>query len=277
MSKSSRKNLPTLLAVFILFTGTTLGVLLINAKTIFKLGAQNDTGPKNIRITNVTDSGFCISFATNDPARSFIKISDNRYFVGESQLLFRDLSSDTHYYSVENLQPEKKYFIYINISGNDYFTDEPIQALTGAKIDNYPEGQVLYGKVYSSSGEEQNGAIVYAQSGNGCMLSAITSENGNFTITVSKTRNKAMTGYEKIDKDKTLIQLLVQKGVLTSSVTTYLTNAQPLPPIILGTNQDARNIYHLPANAEVPSPKVYGAFSNILQYPFLIKNIYELR
>ncbi len=276
MSTSSKKHLPTLLAIFILFVGTTVGVVFINAKTIFRLGAQFDPMPKNVRITNVTDSSFCISFISDHPMSSFVKVSENRYFVGESQLLFNNNKSDTHYYHVESLETEGKYYVSINLGGNDYYTDDPIQIVTGPELKTHPQGQVLYGKVYSPSGEEQRGAIVYAQSGNGAMLSTVTSEDGTFTITVSNTRNKNLTEYEKIDTDKSLIQLLIQKGKITSSVTTYLINAQPLPPVIMGRNQDARNVYHLPANAEVPSPEVFGsASSDVSKYPFLFKNIYN--
>jgi hypothetical protein len=276
MSRSSKKHIPTLLGIFILIFGIASGVILLNAKQIFKLGAKEDTEPKNFRVSNISDDSFTISFITPNESSSFIKIGADRYFLGETQILRQTEKNDTHYYDIKNLLPEKEYFVYLNTNGVDYFLDEPKTIKTGVKLGEDINSQILYGKVYSESGEELEGAIVYLQSGNDSLLSTKTANDGGFALTASRSKSADLTSYEKIDPDKTLIQILVQHGLLTSSVTTYLKNAQPLPPIILGNNQDVRNSISLPANVEISSPKVFGSSTNPDEYPFLFKSIYKL-
>lgn len=276
MSRSSIKHIPTLLGIFILIFGIASGIMLLNAKQIFKLGAKEDTGPKNFRVSNISDNSFTISFITPHEASSFIKIGTDSYFLGETQIIRQSKKNDTHYFDIENLLPEKEYFVYLNTNGVDYFLNEPKTVKTGVKLDDNINSQIIYGKVYSESGEEQEGAIVYLQSGSGSLLSTKTAGDGSFAITASRSRNTDLTTYEKIYPDKTLIQILVQHGLLTSSVTTYLKNAQPLPPIILGNNLDVRNSITLPANVEISSPKVFGSSTNLDEYPFLFKTIYKI-
>jgi hypothetical protein len=276
MSRSSIKHIPTLLGIFILVFGIVSGIILLNAKQIFKLGAKEDTGPKNFRVSNISDNSFTVSFVTPYEASSFIKIGTDRYFLGETQILRQTERNDTHYFDIENLLPEKEYFIYLNTNGTDYFLNEPKTIKTGVKLGDNINSQIIYGKVYSESGEEQEGAIVYLQSGSGSLLSAKTASDGSFAITASRSRSTDLTTYEKIDPEKTLIQILVQRGLLTSSVTTHLKNAQPLPPIILGNNLDVRNSVTLPANMEVSSPKVFGSSTYLDKYPFLFKSIYKI-
>ena len=276
MSRSSKKHIPTLLGIFILLFGLMSGIILINARQIFKLGAKEDTEPKNLRVSNISDNSFTVSFITPYESNSFIKIGTDRYFLGETQILRQANKNVTHYFEVKNLLPVTEYFFYLNTNDVDYFINDPKTIKTGVKLGDDINGQILYGKVYSESGEEQEGAIVYLQSGSGSLLSTKTAIDGSFVLTASRSRSTDLTTYEKIDPEKTLIQILVQHGLLTSSVTSYLKNAQPLPPIILGNNQDVRNSINLPSNVEISSPKVFGSSTNPDEYPFLFKSIYKI-
>ena len=269
-----RKNIPTLLAIFILIFGIASGIILLNSKQIFRLGAKEDTGPKYVTVSNIDDNHFSISFITPDPTRSYIKVGGDKYFLTESQIIRNNEKSSTHYFDVNGLEPDKDYYYYINTNGSDYFTDNIKNVKTGSKISTNPDSKIIYGKVYSKSGEEQAGAIVYVQVGNGSLLSSITGENGDFIITLSKARENDMSTYINIDPDKTTIQVVIQYGELTSSVTSYLQSSQPLPPIILGNNQDIRNAQTLPNYFDLPTSGVQGTSTKFNNYPFLIKDMF---
>ena len=269
--------MPTLVGIFILLIGVASGVIMLNAKQIFKLGAKADTTPKNIIFSNIEDNSFTLSFVTSTDCRSSIRIAEDQYFLKPVAVDKQDIKTGTHYFNIENLSAEKDYYLVINIDGTDYFTDNPKIIKTGKKISPKNEGEIVYGKVYSKSGQEQGGAIVYVQSGNNSIISTKTSENGDFILNISNARTTDLASYSIIDEHKTTIQFLVQYGNLISSVSSYTQNARPLPPIILGSNLDARNSSAPITNIEIPTPSVYGATFSNYDYPFPIKNIFKER
>lgn len=277
MSKYHKNRIPTLLGIFILTFGIVSGVVLLNAKQIFKLGAQEDTIPKNILFSNIGSDQFTVSFITSSESRSFIKISDDKYFLGQTEVKRQNTKSYNHYYTIENLSPEKEYYMTINTNGTDYFGDNPKQIKTGKKLTFSDEGKVIYGKVYSRSGEELEGAIVFAQCGSGSPISTKTSDDGGFMLIISNTRTADLSSYEPIDGNQTVIQILVQYGQLATSVTTYMKNSRPLPPIILGNNIDLRSLSTPSSEIEIPTPGVFGVSTDFRDYPLLIKDIYERR
>ncbi len=277
MNNSLRKRIPTIIGIFILAIGVTSGVILLNAKQIFKLGAEEDTVPKNIKISNITDSGFTLSFVTNQKSRSFIKVGKDRYFLGDTYIERGEESSSIHYFNIDGLSPKTKYLIVINSNGINYFSDNPWEVTTGEILLSDNTGKNLYGKVYSKSGEEQEGAIIYVQCGNGSLLSTRTAKNGSWSVNISKTRTSDLTKYLAVGEKNTLIQVLVQYEQLTSFITTYVDSIHPLPPIILGNNFDLRNTEQPPDNVVIPTPYIFGASTDSQALPFLIQNIYKER
>jgi len=277
MNKSIRKKIPTFVGILILIIGTSAGVILLNAKQIFKLGAQGDATPKNIKISNVADNGFTISFLTNQKSRTFVKVGKDKYFLGETDVIKGEEKTSTHYFNVEDLQPITQYFITINSDGVNYFTDNPWTTKTGPKLPTDNLGIILYGKVYSKSGEALNGAIVYVIKGNGSLLSTVTADDGSWGVNISKARKTDLSKYLPLEEKNTLLQILIVYENLTTFITTYANNIQPLAPIIIGSNYDFRNSF-LPIDIVTsPTPVVYGSstFSKNLTVP--LPNIYKER
>lgn len=274
--RSRKKTIPTLLAIFVLILGITSGVILVNARQIFKLGAEETSAPKNIRVSNITDDGFCIGFFTNKNTRTFVKISADKFFLTDVQTMREDSQTNVHYFKTKDLKPEKEYFFLINSDGLDYYKENPMTATTGKKISFKPQGGIIYGKIYSKSGEEHKNAIVYVRGGNGSLVSTKTSEDGSFMISTSQIRKSDLSSYETFDEEKTIINVLVEDSRDTSTITTNLKNSYPLPPIIIGQNLDLRQST---SNADytIPLPSVFGISTNNIDIPFFIKNIYKER
>lgn len=276
MNHSVRKKIPTILGLIILIFGIGAGVVLLNAKQVFRLGAIEDTVPKNIKISNVSGNGFVFSFITNKESRSFIKVGRDRYFIGDFSILRQEGVSTVHYFNIEDLSSETKYFISVSSDGINYFSDNPWEIVTGEELVSDTQGRNIYGKVYSKSGEEQENALIYVQCGNGSLLSTKTSEDGSWSINISKTRTADLSSYLTINEKTTPIQILVQYEELTSFINTNSENIHPLPPIVLGNNYDLRNQKPLPDTAILPTPYVFGA-SYSSDLPFVIQNIYKER
>lgn len=277
MSKTNKKTIPTIIGIFILTLGVVSGVVLLNVKQIFKLGAEEDVTPKNVQFSNVEDDGFSISFITSTESRAYVKVSEDRYFLNQTPLLRENSKTTTHYFNVDGLDSDKEYFISINVNGFEYFSNNPKTIRTGHVLDFDAQAEIIYGKIYSTSGEELENAIVFAQNGNSSLISTQTAADGTFILNLAKTRSSDLSTYMKVDEDKTIVSLFVQHGDFSSSVSSYLKNSRPFPPIILGNNIELKDATGTSNIMGVPTPSVYGSFDINENLPLTIKNIYKER
>lgn len=277
MNTPLRKKIPTILGIFILLFGIASGVILLNAKQIFRLGAEGDSSPKNIKISNISDSGLTVSFVTDKESRSFVKVAKDKYFVNDVSVKRETQKSKTHYLTVDKLLPNTSYFVSINSDGVNYFLNNPWSVKTAISLPMDRSGINIYGKVYSKSAEPLRGAVVYLQCGNGGLLSTTTAEDGSWNVNIAQTRTPDGAGYLTIDENLTLIQILIQYDQMTSTITTYAGGNTTLPSIILGNNADLRNTPRSKSGSELTTPYVFGASTNSERNLFPIQNIYRER
>src|SRR5258708_5179568 len=70
----SKKRIPTLIGLGVLVVGLVAGIVFLGQGFgAFSPRATAQTTPKNVQISNVSDSGFTVSFLTDDTAAAFIK------------------------------------------------------------------------------------------------------------------------------------------------------------------------------------------------------------
>jgi len=82
LSNLLKKRIPTILGLLFLGSGLAVGVLIIgNSTGGFFPKASPETTPKKIKVTNVTDSSFTISFITDTAVPGYVK-----YGVSASKL-----------------------------------------------------------------------------------------------------------------------------------------------------------------------------------------------
>ena len=73
-----QKRMPTMIGVGILVLGLVAGTVLFGSGTgVFAPRASAETTPKNIRVTNITDTSFTVSFITESPTIGFVKYGDS--------------------------------------------------------------------------------------------------------------------------------------------------------------------------------------------------------
>jgi hypothetical protein len=82
----TNKKLPTILGVIILLLGVVTGVVLINSQQVFKIGADVEAVPKNVRISNITDSAVTVSWTTDIPSNGFVKWGKTEITLGKVAL-----------------------------------------------------------------------------------------------------------------------------------------------------------------------------------------------
>ena len=114
------KRIPTLFGILLIVLGIGATVFLAQKNVTFKGFAVPSELPKNIRISNVTDTSFTVSFTTDADVISSINFGKDKN-LGQTALDERDrtgtINSHTlHSITVKNLASQTTYYFSI-ISG----------------------------------------------------------------------------------------------------------------------------------------------------------------
>jgi len=116
------RRLPTIVGLLLVLTAITGGVVLIKKGPNLFLRAAPELTPTQIKITNVNDTSFTISWITDEATSGFIKygLDKNPNFTAaddRDQLSGNTESFLTHHVTVKNLKPSTTYFFKIGSGG----------------------------------------------------------------------------------------------------------------------------------------------------------------
>jgi hypothetical protein len=238
-----KNKIPTLLGIILLVFGLAAGILLVQNKQIFRLGATPQTSPKDIRITNITDVSFTVSWATDKETGGFILWGETENSLTKTELNEISEISDTHSATIQGLFSDKTYFFKISSDGTNFDNNGiPWQITTGPELLDQTISNSISGTILTATGTPAEKAIVYVILAGASPLSTTTSQNGSWVVPISSARNQNLTSYIEIDETTTLIEISVQagsRGVATAQI--YPASAKPAPPIILGESMDFKN------------------------------------
>ncbi len=237
------RRIPTIIGILVLILGTAAGIILVATSKQFKLGASPDIAPQDVRITNITESSFTVSWITDKPTIGYIK-----YGTSANSLNLNTTAPQTaqsiHWAQVQSLSPGSQYFFKINSGGSDFDNNGiPWTTSTGPQISQaQPSSSMLSGSVEDQGGLPAIGVVVYATIQGASPLSAYTSANGSWVIPLNTARSSDLSRYATISPDTSLIQIFVQGGIAgVSTAQAYPKGANPTPTIKLGQIYDFRN------------------------------------
>ncbi|HSX49016.1 MAG TPA: fibronectin type III domain-containing protein [Candidatus Saccharimonadales bacterium] len=223
-----KAKIPSILGILILaggLVGSVWGVRKI--QNIRSQAATVGPVPQSLRVTNIKDTSFSISWITESETTSFIE------YEGPDKVTFQtpiSTSSLTHYFSIQNLKPDSVYSFRINMDGNFYDNAGiPWTQKTSTTI-NPEEGKIVSGKILTAENLPAKNALVYIDAPNMETQSAIVTESGNWVAHLPS-----------LD-DATVIDISVQNSLTqTSSAKIALKDANPTPTITIGKTFDFRN------------------------------------
>lgn len=251
-----RSKIPTIIGVVLLIVGLGAGILLVQNRQIFRLGATQESIPKDVRITNTTDTSFTVSWTTEKEALGFISWGDNENSLTRTEEDEVGAPGVTHTLSVKSLTPQTEYFFKINSGGTEYDNNGLVwQTKTGPTLAQ-PKSNLVSGTVLASTGDAAKNALVYLTVGGSSPLSTITSQNGSWVISISSARTSDLGSFVTIDATTTLLEISANagpEGVSTAQI--YPQSAKPVPSLILGSTHDFKS---LPPSetSEVPKASV---------------------
>jgi hypothetical protein len=256
------RRIPTIIGLITLLAGLGGGVFLVQKAQTFLLRAAPETAPNQIKITNLTDTSFTVSWITDQETVGLIHYGETTH-LDLSSADERDQASSktnlfsTHYVTVKSLKPKTTYYFKI-ISGSGTYDDDgqPYQITTGSPLNLPPPASDLaYGKIIKQDGQPAEGAIVYLTLANAQPQSALVQESGNWLIPLNLARATDLIVYASYDKDASIEDILVQASKLgTATAVTTTKNDSPVPTITLGENGDFRT-----AEEETGPPEIKQA------------------
>lgn len=236
------RRFPTILGLFIF-------ILMLGGSYWLWTNNLSQTGfvptPSKVRITNVADNKFTVSFITDVPTSGEVEYGVVGEQLTERALDDRDLGGVsgeylTHHVTVEGLQPNTSYAFRIIAGGGNHRFDNngsPYSVTTGPTIAATPVAKSLYGEV---GGEEKDiaGSIVYVTLPGSAPASTLVTSSGNYSLPISVMRTADLSRYIEYDQAATLASVTVEGGGMQSVVTVNTANIEPVPKIILGQNAD---------------------------------------
>lgn len=236
-------KLPTIIGLAVLVVGVVAGVFLVQSGQVFRLRASPEETPQQVRITNIRDTSFTVSWVTEQETIGFLS-------YGRSASLGQTANDDqnpntpslVHHVTVSALSSNTTYFFKVG-SGKNLFDNDgkPYQVTTAPQATVTPGTDIIFGTVQTPSGAPARGAIVYVTISGVSPLSTLTDSSGKWTIPLSQARSASLASfasYQPTDR----AQIFVQKGDQFASATIRVGAARPVPPITLGETHDFTNL-----------------------------------
>lgn len=246
-----QQRIPTIFAVLFIALGVFATSYLTQNTAVFRGLASPSEDPKNIRITNVTDSSFTISYVT-DSAQTGSVVYGNSQNLSSVATDDRDSQKaiaqhSLHIMTLKNLSPSTKYFFSI-VSGQTTYSQsesdtsatkdvaaKPFEVTTGPLLNPPSVNRTLNGSIIGVDGSIPKEAIVFLKSDDSQIVSALIDNNGLYSFPIGSLRTLDLTSY--INTEGKTFTINVQ-GNNVSSTAVISSDQKEVPKIILSDNYD---------------------------------------
>ena len=235
------RRIPTILGVGLVLLGIVLTTIIVGAQTGFKSTASSLKAPQNVKITNLSDNSFTITYTTDAAIIGSIGYGNSKQ-LGNTQL--EDEPQNIHSITVEKLRPLTKYYLVI-VSGQNTFLNNgvPFEILTGPNISSPSATKTaIKGKVILPSGNAPNEALVYLSADNSQILSASVAKNGEFNFDLKRFRTDDLSSYFEFDEN-TVLKILATNNSLESNVSFSLNKTGLIPTTTLSNDYNFTKAY----------------------------------
>jgi len=260
------KRIPTFFAFLLLFISIWVTSFLIQKGVIFVGRATPEKSPREVLISNITDSSFTVTFQTLAKTVAAVSIEEknNPQFV-----VFDDRNKRTdeqkpfysHYITVSDLKPKTIYELSILSDGEiDLNGEKKYIVTTGPLITGAPPVQnPIVGKVLLPDGSAASDTIVVIAIEGAQSISSLTKDDGTYIIPTNSIKKTILDDYLTIDGNQE-IQLKIIRGDMRASVKSLFKDSELIPPLTLQKNYDftktpEQKISSLASQLKVPPAK----------------------
>ncbi|MBI5044911.1 MAG: fibronectin type III domain-containing protein [Candidatus Levybacteria bacterium] len=238
------KRIPTLLGLILIGFGIFIFNYAVNHGVFFLTKASPTYSPEEIRITNLTDSSFTVSYITKDSVLGSLgygKTSSG----GKVALDDRDQQSgipqpySIHHITVKNLEPNTQYYFSITSSDKTFLDKgKPFAIKTLMHLSESPNSQQpIVGTVNYPDGSSDNNTIVFLVSDDTQTFSVLTKKDGTFIMPLNALRKKDFLSYSKFGT-QSIIKLLAVSPQGKATVSVLPSQINPVPPVTITNSYD---------------------------------------
>ncbi|MBI2025750.1 MAG: fibronectin type III domain-containing protein [Candidatus Levybacteria bacterium] len=238
------KKIPTVLGLILIVIGIGVTTFLVREGGIFSIRAGPSHDPQQVRISNITDNSFTVSYYTEDKVTGALSFGESQS-LEQSALDDRDQnlgsvnSYNIHNFTVRRLNPQTKYYFSIISSKDTYLNNSnPFEVTTGSVIENQPSSQnPASGKIFLPTSQSPKEAIVYLTTQNSQVVSTLTKNDGTFLLPLNSLRTSDLKSYFKLEEGQ-LLKILAYGEGLSSNVVLLSKQSDPVPFITLSNDYD---------------------------------------
>ena len=231
-------KIPTYIGFLLLFLVLGITIILLRNNSLTSIKAIPSSAPAIVRITNITDSTFTVSYTTSASTSGSLSYGETQE-VGTTTKDDKDENStaiphQAHYFTVKNVKSNTTYYFKL-LSGNTAYDNngEPYKLQTAPTIssNSIPE-KIIAGKILLPDGSFPKEAIAYAQVGTSQLLSVPVMQNGTYKFVLKNLRTQNLQDYKSIS-DTDIINITVVGDGRQATATVRAKDAQNVPPITL--------------------------------------------
>ncbi len=232
-----KTQIPTIAGILLIIAGIAVTTLITQKGVPFISNASPSETPQNIRVTNITDASFTVSYKTAGSVLGSISYGTIGTILNNTAL--SDIKEQTlHAISVKNLSPSTLYFFRIT-SGQSAYLDsgKPFTVTTGPKITDIPPANPkVSGTVLFQSNDAKH-ALVYVTTANAQVLSTDVKPDGSFSLLLNTLRTNDLQSYLPLSASIPLT-LLITGDNTQSQVTILPGQVSAVPSILLSQSYD---------------------------------------
>lgn len=238
------RQIPTIVGLLLLMVALGAGIVLFKGFDGFAPRATPETTPKNIKVTNVTDTSFTVSFLTEASTIGYVKYGTSPNELTSQAGDERDQLSGSvgeytvHSIPVRGLSPSTTYHFVLGTGAQEEFDNQgaPLTVTTASPASTATIAKTIYGNVVNASGGPAEGSIVYVRSEGSGELSALVKSSGSWAIPLNGARTNDGSGLAEFTDD-TLVLVIAQGSTpeLTAQTQVSIANAQPVETLTLGS------------------------------------------
>ncbi len=258
------KRIPTLLGILFIAVGIGVTSYLTKTGVILTSKAGPSDTAQNIRISNITNKSFTVSFTTEAPVVGSINFGKNKN-LGQTAFDDKDKKGDLgeykiHYITVKNLDPYSDYYFSISSGSKEFLQNgEPFTVKTSPiSSSSFDNDKIIKGRIIFPSEDNSKEAVVYLNSENSQTLSALVEEDGSYSLSVGSLKTENLSAYFTIS-DETIFRILVLgENSLSSNIKFNSLEIKEIPVITLGNDYDFTQ-----SNLETASESASTSFSSL--------------
>lgn len=231
-----KHKIPTIIGLALLILGVGAGVFLVQRAQIFNLRASPQQTPQQIRISNVSDKSFSVSWTTDKETLGFLSYGKSPSLGSTANdQVAPNSPSFVHHTTVSGLSAKTTYYFKVGADKNLFDNDgQPYKVTTASVLTSAPKTDIIFGTVETAAGTPAAGVLAYASLSGVTALSAVTDNGGKWSINLS-----SYAAYNQEDR----LQIFIQAGQGSFASATILVGAaHPVPTIILGQTHDFTDI-----------------------------------